>query len=289
MVRRSRCLPADRPGSRRIARGRASRRRRISISPGAAGDGRRRRLHHAKPPNGASRGQRHRFHQRQSRALSRRAEGVPRHPQHQRAAAARRRREALRRLVRGRDAAHRPAERPAGRHARQPGRLRRLAGRAGRADDPLLRPLRRAAGRSAGAVGVAAVRGDDPRRRDLRARIGRRQGPGLHALQGDRSAPEAERQAAGEHEDHPRGRRGSRQRQPRQLHPRPQERARRRRRRHLRLADVRARRAVDLLRPARPRLLPDRPARQQHRPALGIVRRRRGEPRASCCRRSSRR
>ena len=51
-----------------------------------------------------------------------------------------------------------------------------------------------------------------------------------------------------------------------------------RRRRHLRLGDVRARRAVDLLRPARPRVFPDRPARQQHRPALRIVRRRGREP-----------
>ena len=126
------------------------------------------------------------------------------------------------------------------RHARQPGRLRRLAGRAGRADDPLLRPLRRAAGRSAGAVGVAAVRGDDPRRRDLRARLGRRQGPGLHALQGDRGALEAERPAAGEHEDHPRRRGRGRQRQPRRLHPRAQGRTGRRRRRDLRLGDVRA-------------------------------------------------
>ena len=104
--------------------------------------------------------------------------------------------------MRRRDAAHRPAERAADRDARQSGRLRRLARRAGRADDPLLRPLRRAAGRSAGPVAVAAVRGDGPRRRDLRARRGRRQGPGVHALQGDRSAPEAERPAAGEHQVH---------------------------------------------------------------------------------------
>ena len=78
-----------------------------------------------------------------------------------------------------------------------PGRLRRLARRRGRADDPVLRPLRRAAGRSARAVGLAAVRGDRARRRDLRARLRRRQGPGLHALQGDRGAPEAERPPAG--------------------------------------------------------------------------------------------
>ena len=92
----------------------------------------------------------------------------------------------------------------------QPGRLRRLAGRGRRADDPLLRALRRAAGRSAGAVGIAALRGDDPRRRDLRARVGRRQGSGVHALQGSRSAPETERPAAGQHQVHSRRRGRSR-------------------------------------------------------------------------------
>ena len=45
--------------------------------------------------------------------------------------------------------ASRDAERAPDRDARQSGRLRRLAGRARQADDPLLRPLRRAAGRSA--------------------------------------------------------------------------------------------------------------------------------------------
>ena len=162
-------------------------------------------------------------------------------------------------------------------------------GRAGRADDPVLRPLRRAAGRSAESLGVAAVRGDDPRRRNLRARIGRRQGPGLHALQGDRGAHEAERPSAGEHEDHPRRRRRGRQRASRRLHPRPQERAQGRRRGDLRLGDVRARRAVDLLWPARPRVLPARSARQQHRPALRILRRRGREPRVRRSRSCSRR
>ena len=128
------------------------------------------------------------------------------------------------------------------------------------------------------ALGVAAVRGDHPRRRDLRARIGRRQGPGVHALQGGRGAPETERPPAGEHEVHHRRRRGGRQRAPRRLRPRAQRRARRRCRRHFRFADVRARRAVDLLRPARPGVLPDRSARQQHRPALRFVRRRGREP-----------
>ena len=50
-------------------------------------------------------------------------------------------------------------------------------------------------------------------------------------------------------------------RQPRRLHQGAQGRADGRRRRHLRLADVRSRHPVDLLRPARPGLLPDRSAR----------------------------
>ena len=50
-----------------------------------------------------------------------------------------------------------------------------------------------------------------------------------------------------------------------------------RRRRDLRLGDVRARRAVDLLRPARPGVFPDRPARQQHRSAFRDLRRRGGQ------------
>ena len=219
-----------------------------------------------------------------------RAEDVSRHPQHQRAAGSMRPTCArCAEWTADEMRAHRPAERPADRDARPSRRLRRLARRAGRADDPLLRPLRRAAGRSARPVGIAAVRGDGARRRDLRARLRRRQGPGLHALQGDRGAPEAERQAAGQHQVLHRGRRGSRQRPPRRLRPRPQGRARRRRRRHLRLADVRPRRPVDLLRPARPGLLPDRSARHEERPALGIVRRRGRQSRRSCWRRSWRR
>ena len=52
-------------------------------------------------------------------------------------------------------------------------------------------------------------------------------------------------------QDRPRGRRGSRVRQPRRLHQGPQGRTEVRRRRHLRLADVRSRHPVDLLRAAR--------------------------------------
>ena len=68
--------------------GRPPGRRRLSISPGAAGDRRRpgSPLRH-RPLTEISHGQRHRFHQRQPRALPRGAEGVPRHPEHQRAAA----------------------------------------------------------------------------------------------------------------------------------------------------------------------------------------------------------
>ena len=67
-------------------------------------------------------------------------------------------------------------------------------------------------------------------------------------------------------------------REPRQLRQGAQGRARRRRRRHLRLADVRSRHPVDLLRPARPRVLPDRSARHEERPAFRVVRRRRRQP-----------
>ena len=90
--------------------------------------------------------------------------------------------------------------------------------RAGRADHAVLRALRRAAGRPARSLGVAAVRADGPRRRDLRPRIGRRQGPDLHARQGDRGAPEAGGEAAHQREGRARGRGGGRQPEPRRLH-----------------------------------------------------------------------
>ena len=100
----------------------------------------------------------------------------------------------------------------ADRDAGQSGGLRRLAPRARQADDPLLRPLRRAAGRPGEPLDQPALRGDGARRRDLRARRRRRQGPGVHAHQGDRGAPEEERQPADQHEVLHRGRRGSGQR-----------------------------------------------------------------------------
>ena len=67
-----------------------------------------------------------------------------------------------------------------------------------------LRALRRAAGRSARPVDHATLRADGARRRALRARCVRRQGAGVHALQGPRGAPEAERPAAGELQGDPR-------------------------------------------------------------------------------------
>ena len=95
-------------------------------------------------------------------------------------------------------------------------------------------------------------------------------------------AIEAHLSAAGapadEHQGAARRRRGGRQRPPRRLHPRQQGDAGRRRRGDQRLADVRPRHPVDLLRPARPGLLPDRRPRQQVRPALGIVWRRGRQP-----------
>jgi glyoxylase-like metal-dependent hydrolase (beta-lactamase superfamily II) len=94
-----------------------------------------------------------------------------------------------------------------------------------------------------------------------------------------RGVPEAKRPPAGEHQDHSRRRGRGRQRKPRRFHPRPQGRAHRRRRRDIGFRDVRARCAVDLLRPARPGVFPDRPARQQHGSAFRIVRRRRRQPR----------
>ena len=61
-------------------------------------------------------------------------------------------------------------------------------GAPGKPTDSLLRPLRRAAARSAGRMEIAAFRAGSPRRRSLRARRRRRQGPGLPADQ-SRGAP----------------------------------------------------------------------------------------------------
>ena len=78
--------------------------------------------------------------------------------------------------------------------ARPPDRARRVARRrAGCADRPHLRPLRRPAARAARALDLAALRADPPRRAHLRPRLRRRQGPALPARQGDRGAHEERR------------------------------------------------------------------------------------------------
>ena len=185
-----------------------------------------------------------------------------------------------------RDDAGRPAERPADRDARQSGRLRRLARRA---------PARRRFCSTATTTCSRSIRSslwESPpfeatiRDGEIYARgAADDKGQVFMHLKAIEAHLQAERPPAGEHQDHPRGRRGGRQRPSRRLHPRPQDRAGRRRRRHLRLDDVRQGRAVDLLRPARAGLLPDRSARQQHRPAFRLLRRQRSPTRRSCWRR----
>ena len=120
----------------------------------------------------------------------------------------------------------------------------------------------------------------DPRRRDLRARLGRRQGPGLHALQGRRSAPEAERQPAGEHRSSSsRAKRKSAAPTSTTSSSAHKDELERRRRRHLRLADVRraaCRRSATACAASVYFQIDLRGSK--HRPALGIVRRRGRQP-----------
>ena len=191
-------------------------------------------------------------------------EGLPRDSQHQRAARACGDVRRVRRMDKGRNGAHRAAERPADRHARPSGRLRRLAGRR-RARPTIL------------FYGHYDVQPVDPlelwesppfeatvRDGEIYARgAADDKGQVFMHFKAIEAHLQAERQAAGQHEDHPRGRGGSRLRAPRRLHPRSQVRPRRRRRGHLRLADVRPRHSLDLLRPARARLLPDRSQRER--------------------------
>ena len=66
-------------------------------------------------------------------------------------------------------------------HGRPSAGLRRVAAGARRPDGPGLRPLRRAAARSAGQMDHAPLRADPPRRQPLRPRRHRRQGPDAHA------------------------------------------------------------------------------------------------------------
>ncbi len=85
--------------------------------------------------------------------------------------------------------------------------LCRLAARSRQADGAVLRPLRRAAGRSAGTVDHSALRTYGARRQPLWPRHGRRQGPDVLAHQGHRGAAGRDGHAAGESQV-PGGRRG---------------------------------------------------------------------------------
>ena len=98
---------------------------------------------------------------------------------------------------------------------RQPGCLRGLAPcRSGRAHRPRLRPLRRAAGRPARPVDLAAVRARRRRRPDARSRLGRRQGPDPPPRHGPRRPPGDARHPARQRALPVRGQRGGRRAAP---------------------------------------------------------------------------
>ena len=160
-----------------------------------------------------------------------------------------------------------------------PGRLRRLAPRRGRPDRDRLLPLRRPAGRPAGALGLAAVRAGRRRGQDARPRRGRRQGPAPPPAPGDRGDPRGARRAPGEPPVHLRGRRGVERGAPRRLARDPPRAARRRRRGHQRHGLLRGQPAGDHDLAAGHDVRPDRRHRQRGRPSLGRLRRRRRQPR----------
>ena len=124
-----------------------------------------------------------------------------------------------------------------------------------------------------------ALRGDRARRRDLRARRRRRQGPGVHAHQGGRGAPEAGRQpAAATSSSSSRARkRSAASTSTTSCATHKQELA----------ADVVVISDSPMFDRGIPSIcyglrgldvLPDRPARHEERPAFGLVRRRGGQP-----------
>ena len=155
----------------------------------------------------------------------------------------------------------------AARHRRHP----RVVGRRRRADDPRLRPLRRAAAGAARALGQRSVRADDSRRVALRARRRRRQGPALDAAE-RRSAARRGRCAARSPAHRVRRRGGDRRAVDRRV-PR-ERRARRRRVHHLRLGDGAPRRAGDLHGDARRDVVRAAGSKRRARPSLRRVRQR---------------
>ena len=101
-------------------------------------------------------------------------------------------------LQRLRDDRH--AERAVAGRRRPAGGVRRVAWRARPADADRLRPLRRAAGRSAGTVGLAAVRTHRARRPPVRPRRVGREGLHHHRGRNDRRLPGGDRRLPGEHQ-----------------------------------------------------------------------------------------
>ena len=170
------------------------------------------------------------------------------------------------------------------------GGLRRVAGRRRRADDPLLRPLRRAAGRPAEPVDLAArsrprsatasstpaARSTTRARSSCTSRRSRRTSSSTGRLPVNiKFLLEGEEEVGSANlDDFIRATQGA---------------ARRRRRRDQRLADVRPRHPVDLLRPARPGVLPDRRARHASPTCTRGRSAARSPTRRWCSRRSSRR
>ena len=154
----------------------------------------------------------------------------------------------------------------------------RMAGCAGQAHHPLLRPLRRAAARPARRVEVAALRAGDPRQRHFRARRLRRQRPGLHPDQGRGGPAEDHRQAAGQREVPARRRRRDRRRAHRGVRQDQAAAPEGRCGGGVRHRDVRARAAHHLRGAARHGVLRAARRGRQPRSAFGRVRRRRAQP-----------
>ena len=167
------------------------------------------------------------------------------------------------------------AGRARGRGRGPPGGAGRAARAAGRADDPRLRPLRRAAAGRCRRVDDAAVRAAAARRPHLRPRRDRRQGPGVR---GPGDGPAVLRRAHRQVPD--RGRGGDRQPGAAGVPARARRRAARRRRRVGGRSDVAAERAVGAGGGQGPARAGHRGRRAGVGPALGPPRRRRAEPAA---------
>ncbi len=182
------------------------------------------------------------------------------------------------RVPAGQDARGRPHGRERSRPRPSAG-LRRVAGRAGQADGPLLRPLRRAAGRPGRALAQPAVRAHGRGGQAGGARRHGRQGAVLRPPQGRGGDARRARQPAGQRQVPGRGRGGGGRAGDRPLRARrTAASASRRRRGDLGLLSLRAGAAVAGLRPQGARLHGDPGHRPEPGPALRHVRRRGDEP-----------